>query len=217
MARQPKVWTPDFKIKQPSKTRFVKRRPAAIKKTPQKVRAPAAHEIASESENAEIDSLPAIDFSPSIPFHSRFQVSGGARFASTYFFPSLHIEYAVVEKYSLGVLPFVGGKSTDGGFESQVFGVLVTANYFNRSYFKGLWLQGGVGYLSVSHTSATDSESSASVIVTGTAGYRERLLPHLTLGVAGGFQFARRVANRMVDSGVADLRPTILLDLGYQF
>lgn len=176
--------------------------PVANSSPPPLMRRPAATLIDSQSPP---DEGPTVN-----------NLSAGLSTGLSFFFPILHFERAIGETFALGLMPLYFSTSTTTA-SATAFGGFGTLSYYGEQYFRGLWLQLGVGAYSLSANNLATSESSISPSVLGTVGWRSSWALGLNVGVALGVQWVSDPSFTSTDIKISGLHPVVQIDLGWAF
>lgn len=148
-------------------------------------------------------------------------LSGGFSVGSGFYFPLLHFQRLVTPSIAIGIMPSYYSVSTGAGSLSAMAGTL-TFNYYGHEFFRGLWLQTGVGLSFFSSTNTTSSSGSleqqstsmSSLLTVGWRGYWDL---GFNIGVCGGFQYLKDPGFSGVQLSGAGVQPMVLVDVGFNF
>lgn len=141
----------------------------------------------------------------------RLNLSIGAN----YIFPSVQASVAVGTHYTLGVMPSYVIPYGAGSGKISGSGVLVTASYYDKGPFQGLWIEGGVGVSRLTFTIDGAAETLAAPAVLGAVGWRWYWASGTNFGFAVGVNGLFHSPQRKADLGFSGLLPALVLDLGF--
>ena len=117
-------------------------------------------------------------------------ISAGVELGSGYYFPYLHLQYALTVNWHLG---FWGAysRNTTQGFAIKNYGARATLNYYaDYLPFRNFWFLLGVGLYNISVTPPAQAEMSNTVVnVMSTVGYRHEFTRRFNAGFGIGFQY----------------------------
>jgi hypothetical protein len=114
----------------------------------------------------------------------QWNFSGGVDFL----YPFARAEYAIGEKYTVGLMPSYFHYSYSGLTTSLLGGYVTLAGY-GDALFRGFWCQLGLGAFSSSTSYAGVSASQLAFSAMASAGYRFFFPGGFNLGVAGGAEY----------------------------
>jgi hypothetical protein len=147
-----------------------------------------------------------------------FSATAGMNVGPSFFFPLVHLQISPVRNFSIGFQPlYFRGSSVDGSVSA--FGGYGTLNYYFRSDYSGLWLQGGAGAFSMNAQSTLFGDQSKTVLAgIFTLGYRggwER--SGLNLGIAAGIQYLQDPNFNSIIIRAQGVNPVLMVDVGFVF
>jgi len=123
---------------------------------------------------------------------ARSGVAAGMSFGFNYFFPSVHLEYAVSHQVTLGVLGLLGDSQSNNR-RSKTYGGLLGLTVYTPQPTLGLHFEFLVGAYNSTVTIATIEESTSSIVGAGLVGWKGFLSDQIHYRVSGGAQY---VANQ---------------------
>ncbi len=141
------------------------------------------------------------------------------------FQPNLHFEQGITRKLAVGFL--VSYLSQDVG-AGHITGLdySVTASWYSKRLFDGIWVTGGAGWYLFRAQTSFDQERQASFSVFATLGYKWLISRSWDFGVAGGgpnigiagdVQYFFSHAPTKFDLNWNGVLPIVLLQLGWKF
>ena len=154
---------------------------------------------------------------PGTPYS--FQLSLGMLGSLALVSPILAVEINLLPEISLGLSPtfFMGSDGTNSVVGAGGF---LTANYYRRSYFRGLWFRTGPGVYSITASTSSNSTSKLQPAFLVTAGWRDAWrLPgsSMSWGIAVGLQYITDPVFDTVAVGAVGFQPVLIGDVGYSF
>lgn len=143
-------------------------------------------------------------------------LSGGFSVGNGFYFPLIHFQRAVNPQIALGIMPSYFSVATGSGTLSAL-ALTATANYYGHDFFRGLWLQGGLGASFLSTTNAGVEQQATSFMTILTVGWRGYWDLGLNIGVCGGIQYLNDPNFNNVRLSGSGLQPLALIDVGINF
>lgn len=120
---------------------------------------------------------------------------------------------AVTNRLALGIAPsFI--PLSKSGYKNSLLGGFLLASYFPMEMWKGIWLQGGVGYFFGKSTYRQISGPQGGLSLLATAGWREKL-GALNLGIAAGVHYVSLSRSSTINYSLRALSPTVWIDVGF--
>lgn len=145
-----------------------------------------------------------------------FNLSAGTSISFSFFYPTVNFQYAFAPEWAIGLMP-MGLFAGATGASLTGFGGYATLNYYSQKYFRGLWVQGGLGSLYFTVTGPTVSESANALAAIGTVGWRGYWDLGLNIGVGAGVQYIQNPAFTTITVESAGVLPLVILDVGINF
>ncbi len=151
-----------------------------------------------------------------------WNLSGGIHAGLSSFFPMLNLQKSIGSYVAIGLMPVFSQTSTTATSVTAL-GAMLTFNYYNNEYFRGFWTQVGLGmykYTADSVATLTTTalvESSTSLAVLATAGWRGYWDLGLNVGVGAGLQYIQDANFSTIDIKSDGIQPVIVLDVGLNF
>jgi len=143
-------------------------------------------------------------------------LAAGIGAGTSFFYPVADFQFSLSTQFALGLRPLF--LSTAGETTSvTAFGGFFTGNYYGSDLFRGMWIQGGIGYLQFFTRSIEIEESAGSLAFLATIGWRGYWDLGMNIGVGAGLQFLQVPAITTVEIRSANVQPIVLLDLGFNF
>jgi hypothetical protein len=145
-----------------------------------------------------------------------FDVSLGLQAGFNYFYPVLHVQWALNDALSLGLMPvYFNCNLTDSSVSG--FGGFVTLNYYYTHFpFRGFFVQGGVGFYSLSVNYVGGSEQMSPLATELSLQWRGKAYWGMPLdigvGVGGQYLFP---TNAPVSIGFSGILPMFTAYLGF--
>jgi len=145
-----------------------------------------------------------------------FNVTGGVNVGTSFFYPVLGFQMAVYPTISVGVTGFFLTASQDPVYLTA-FGGYATVSYYSQEYFRGLWVQGGIGVTAFSITGGLEDESAAALTGLVTAGWRGYWDLGLNIGAGVGLQYMFDPEFTTIEATSTGIKPMITVDIGFNF
>lgn len=143
-------------------------------------------------------------------------LSGGFSVGNGFYFPLLHFQRMISPQIALGIMPSYFSVSTGSGTLSA-FATAVTANYYGHDFFRGLWIQSGLGVSFLSTSAAAGEQQATSFLTLLTVGWRGYWDLGFNIGVCAGIQYLNDPNFNTVRLSGAGLQPLALIDVGFNF
>lgn len=158
-----------------------------------------------DSVNADLN---AIDYSCNL--------AAGLGAGTSFFYPVVDFQWSLSLQFAMGLKPFFLSASGETTNVTAVGGFL-TGNFYGSDLFRGLWVQGGIGYMQFFTKSIEISESAGSLAFLSTVGWRGYWDLGLNVGIGAGLQYLQQPNINTVDIRSANLQPLVVLDIGFNF
>lgn len=142
--------------------------------------------------------------------------SGGFSVGNGFYFPLLHFQRLVSSAIAVGVMPSYFNVSTGAGSLSAL-GAMATFNYYGHEFFRGLWLQVGMGLSFFSSSGSGVEQQSTSMASLGTLGWRGYWDLGFNIGIGGGFYYFKDPNFSSYRISGAGFQPLALVDVGFNF
>jgi hypothetical protein len=151
-----------------------------------------------------------------------FNLAGGVGVGTSFFYPSLSVQYAVSPTIALGITGFfLTASDVSTTTTLTQLGGVATVNYYSQEYFRGLWVQAGAGLAMFTAsgfaTGSFASESYTSFVGLATVGWRGYWDLGLNIGVGAGFQYTSQPVLTSIVVNAAGFQPMLVLDVGFSF
>lgn len=144
---------------------------------------------------------------------ARSGVSAGMTFGLTYFFPSVHLEYAVSHQVTLGVMGLLGDSQSNNR-RSQTYGGLLGVTVYMPQPTLGLHFEFLVGAYRSTVTIATLEEATSSIVGAGVVGWKGYLSEQIHYRVSAGAQYVANQTNpQLLD--FSNLLPFFRAEVGF--
>jgi len=146
-----------------------------------------------------------------------FDLSLGGVGSLGYQLPFGHFQGMVATGWALGMQGQLLSRPI-GNDRLKVFSGLLTLNYYGSTYYRGLWVQGGVGVAYFKGELASGSTQTATTLVgLATLGARFGLVGSLNIGLAGGAQYLAKPKGFNLAFEFPDWQPVAVVDIGWNF
>ena len=147
-----------------------------------------------------------------------FSIAAGLNAGLNYYYPNLHFQVALSRSFSLGLSPMYGGYKNEGNEVTGYGGYLTLGYYHTHWVFRGLEIEGGLGYFNIAAKNGLVEASTGALAGKLTVGWRGRGLWDLglDLGVAGGIQYFHH-SQDLVDVSLKNVVPLLSAYVGYSF
>jgi hypothetical protein len=145
-----------------------------------------------------------------------FNVSAGISAGLNFFFPLIQLQRSIGPYFAIGLMPTYF-KAAGADSSVSAFGGLLTANYYNHEYFRGLWAQLGGGILSLTVDNQGVTQKASTPIFLSTVGWRGYWDLGLNVGIAAGLQYIQNPNFASVEIHSFGVQPLVLLDIGFNF
>jgi hypothetical protein len=143
-------------------------------------------------------------------------ISLGLQAGFNYYYPALHVQWALNDALSIGLMP-IYFSSNDTDSKVSGFGTFLTVNYYYTHFpFRGFFVQGGVGFYSLSVDYVGGSEQMSPLATMLSLQWRGKAYWGMPLdigvGVGGQYLFS---TNAPVTIGFSGILPLFTAYLGF--
>jgi hypothetical protein len=146
----------------------------------------------------------------------RVNIAAGVSVGTSFFYPSLNVQFAVAPTIAVGLGGLFFAYSNDLN-SLTAFGGMGNLNYYSQEYFRGLWIQVAGGALMLSASGSGISESATSFLGLATVGWRGYWDLGFNIGVGAGLQYISDPGFLNIVTTSSGFKPLIVLDVGISF
>lgn len=143
-------------------------------------------------------------------------LSGGFSVGNGFYFPLLHFQRLFTPSLAFGIMPSYFSVSTGSGSLSALGG-MATLNYYGHEFFRGLWIQTGLGLSFFSANTGTIEQQATVFNSLLTGGWRGYWDLGFNIGVCGGFQYLKDPNFGGIKLSGAGVQPLVMVDVGFNF
>lgn len=142
--------------------------------------------------------------------------AAGLSAGTSFFYPIIDFQFSLTPQFAMGLKPFFLSSSGETSSVTALGG-FVTGNYYGTDLYRGMWIQGGVGYVQFLTRSIEIEENAGSIGLLTTFGWRGYWDLGLNIGVGAGVQFIQSPNIATVEVRSANFQPIVVLDIGLNF
>ncbi len=150
------------------------------------------------------------------PPRETYDFSAGVQTGFSFFMPTLDFQYFLKDHWAGGLKAMLL-TSSDGPMSMSADGILISANYYFESGFRGLFFQGATGAMFSTVTSPSAHDAFTSLVLQGSVGYRLQPIRHLNLAGSLGLQVITSGSSSIATFNYTGFRPVFAFLAGYSF
>lgn len=161
----------------------------------------------------QADPITPLSLVPPSPFHL---LSIGGSIGPGFFYPSLHFQRIIDPQIALGVMPGYLNITASPKTVSSI-SLLFTGNFYPSEFFKGLWIQGAIGFAFISSRNGTVEQQATSLEALATVGYQTKLEIGIVVGIAAGVQYLTDPEFTGITLNGVGVKPIVIFNVGVNF